>query len=54
MRVCETVRIRFNADFFNVLNHLNNPNTIGGDGLLNARASGLPARALQRGLQLRW
>jgi hypothetical protein len=50
----ERVRLRLAGDFFNVFNHPNNPNTIGGDGFLNCRNSGLTPRALQLGLLLSW
>jgi len=33
----ERLNIRFNADFFNVLNHPGNPNSVGGDGVLSVR-----------------
>ena len=50
----ESVRVRFAADFFNVFNHPNNPNTIGGDGFLNTQASGVSPRTLQLSLRLTW
>ena len=50
----ENVRMRFAADFFNVFNHPNNPNTIGGDGFLNTQASGVSPRTLQLSLRLTW
>jgi hypothetical protein len=50
----ERVRVRFNADFFNVLNAPGNPNTIGGNGFLNTRASGNSPRTLQLTLRLSW
>jgi hypothetical protein len=50
----ESVNLRFAVDFFNVFNHPNNPNTVGGDGMLSTRASGLPARVLQLGLRVNW
>jgi len=43
----ESVNPRFAADFFNVFNHPNNTSTIGGDGFLNTRASGIAARMPQ-------
>lgn len=52
--ISESINIRFTADFFNVFNHPGNPNTIGGDGFLNTRASGQSARTLQLGLRLNW
>jgi hypothetical protein len=50
----ERFMIRFNADFFNVLNHPGNPNSIGLDGILNTVSSGQPARELQLTLRLTW
>jgi hypothetical protein len=50
----ERYDIRFNADFFNVLNHPGNPNAIGGDGVLTTNASGQRARELQLTLRLSW
>ena len=46
--------LRFNADFFNVLNHPGNPNSIGADGVLSTRNSGTQARELQLTLRLSW
>jgi hypothetical protein len=46
--------IRFNADFFNVLNHPRNLNNIGGDGVLSVSNSGQGARELQLTLRLTW
>jgi hypothetical protein len=50
----ERVALRFTADFFNVFNHPDNPNTIGGDGFLNCQASGQTPRVLQLTLRLTW
>jgi hypothetical protein len=50
----ERFNLRFNADFFNVLNHPGNPNSIGGDGVLSTRNSGQAARELQLTLRLSW
>jgi hypothetical protein len=50
----ERLNIRFNADFFNVLNHPGNPNSIGGDGVLSIRTSGQAARELQLSLRVGW
>lgn len=50
----ETFAVRFNADFFNVLNAPGNPNSIGGDGFLNTRSSGNSPRTLQLTLRLNW
>jgi hypothetical protein len=52
--VTERAQLRFNADFFNVLNHPGNPNSVGGDGVLNTRSSGQGARTLQLSLRLSW
>ncbi len=52
--ITERVQVRFNADFFNVLNHPGNPNSIGGDGILKTQESGQPARELQLTLRLTW
>jgi hypothetical protein len=52
--VTERLVLRFNADFFNVLNHPGNPNTVGGDGFLNTRSSGQSPRVLQLTLRLTW
>jgi hypothetical protein len=52
--ITEDVKLRFGADFFNVFNHPNNPNTVGGDGFLNCRASGTNPRVLQLSLRLDW
>ena len=50
----ERINIRFNADFFNVLNHPGNPNSVGGDGVLSVRNSGQAARELQLSLRVAW
>ncbi|MEK7406113.1 MAG: TonB-dependent receptor [Acidobacteriota bacterium] len=52
--ITERFRLRFNADFFNVLNHPGNPNSVGGDGILSTRSSGSGARELQLTLRLSW
>lgn len=52
--ISERVRLRFNADFFNVLNMPGNPNSIGGDGILSTRTSGQGARELQLTLRIDW
>ncbi len=52
--ITERVRVRFNADFFNVLNMPGNPNSIGGDGILNARTSGVAPRVVQLTLRVLW
>ena len=50
----EGVTLRFNVDFFNVFNNPNDPNAIGGDGVLATRNSGSGARVTQLGLRLIW
>jgi hypothetical protein len=46
--------MRFNADFFNVLNHPGNPNSVGSTGMLATQNSGNGARTLQLTLRLTW
>jgi hypothetical protein len=53
-RLTENVTLRFNVDFFNVFNNPNDPNSIGGDGVLSTRNSGSGARVTQLGLRLIW
>jgi hypothetical protein len=50
----ERYNIRFNADFFNVLNHPGNPNSIASTGILSTVSSGQAARVLQLTLRLNW
>ena len=50
----ERVTLRFNMDFFNILNHPNNTTTIGGDGIQSLRNSGTAARVMQLTLRLSW
>ena len=50
----ERVRVRFNADFFNVLNHPGNPNSVGSNGVLAVRNSGSGARELQLTARVSW
>jgi hypothetical protein len=50
----ERFKVRLNVDFFNVLNHPGNPNTIGTTGMLATRLSGNSARTLQLTLRLSW
>jgi hypothetical protein len=50
----ERLRMRFNADFFNVLNHPGNPSAVADTGILSTQASGQPARQLQLTLRLTW
>ncbi len=50
----ERVTLRFNVDFFNVFNHPNNPTAVAGNGVLDTRNSGGPARLTQLALRLTW
>jgi hypothetical protein len=52
--ITEQVRLRFNADFFNVLNRPGNPNNISANGILSTFTSGQAARELQLTLRLSW
>jgi hypothetical protein len=52
--ISENVRVRLNADFFNVLNVPGNPNTVGTTGMLATRNSGNSPRTLQLTLRLTW
>lgn len=52
--ITEKVVLRFSIDFFNVFNNPNNPNSIGGDGVLSTRNSGSGARVTQLGMRLMW
>ncbi|MEX2264386.1 MAG: TonB-dependent receptor [Bryobacteraceae bacterium] len=52
--ITETVNLRFNADFFNVLNIAGNPNITGGNFMLSTVTSGQSARELQLTLRLSW
>ncbi|PYT31614.1 MAG: hypothetical protein DMG57_04555 [Acidobacteria bacterium] len=52
--ITERVNARLNVDFFNVLNHPGNPNTLGSTGMLATRNSGQGARTLQLTLRLTW
>jgi hypothetical protein len=54
VRLNERFSLRFNADFFNVLNVPGNPNSVGGDGILSTRTSGSAARQTQLTLRLTW
>jgi hypothetical protein len=46
--------LRFNADFFNVLNHPGNPSAVANTGILSTRNSGVSPRVLQLTLRLSW
>jgi hypothetical protein len=50
----ESLVLRFNVDFFNVLNMPGNPNSVGGDGMLVTRSSGQTPRVLQVTMRLTW
>ncbi|MBI1897508.1 MAG: hypothetical protein HYS04_13435 [Acidobacteria bacterium] len=50
----ERFKVRFNADFFNVLNNPGNANSIDSTGFLSTRVSGQSARELQLTLRLTW
>jgi len=52
--IAESVRMRFQADFFNVLNNPNNPTGVNSDGLLSIRTSGVNSREVQLSLRLIW
>jgi hypothetical protein len=54
VNLTERIVLRFNIDMFNVFNHPNNPNSIGGDGILATRNSGSGARTTQLTLRLQW
>ena len=53
-RISEGVTLRFNADFFNVFNHPNNPTAVSGNGVLSTQNSGGGARLTQLALRLIW
>jgi hypothetical protein len=51
----ERMRLRVQADFFNVLNHPGNPNSIASEsGVLSVQSSGNSPRTLQLTLRLSW
>ena len=50
----ERVTMRFNMDFFNVLNNPNNPTGVAGTGFMSTRNSGTDARIMQLALRLTW
>jgi hypothetical protein len=52
--ITESVIVRLNADFFNVLNHPGNPNSVGSTGILSTQSSGSGPRTLQLTLRLQW
>ena len=54
VNLTEGLVLRLNIDMFNVFNHPNDPNSIGGDGVLSTRNSGSGARTTQLTLRLQW
>jgi hypothetical protein len=50
----ERVKVRFNADFFNVLNHPGNPTGVSSNGIKDVRNSGSSARQIQLTLRVTW
>jgi len=52
--ITERMFVRFNADFFNVLNHPGNPTGVGANGVLSTRASGSSPRVTQLTVRLHW
>ncbi|MBM3727576.1 MAG: hypothetical protein FJW40_19425 [Acidobacteria bacterium] len=54
VHITESVRLRLNADFFNLFNTPGNQNAIGGDGILSTLNSGNAAREVQLTLRLTW
>jgi hypothetical protein len=53
-KLSERVNLRFNMDFFNVLNNPNNPTSVADTGILATRNSGSTARVMQLALRLTW
>ena len=54
VKIGEQMNLRFNVDFFNVLNNPNDPTSITNDGLLSTRNSGSSARDTQLTVRLMW
>jgi len=54
VKIGEQMNLRFNVDFFNVLNNPNDPTAITNDGLLSTRNSGSSARVTQLTVRLMW
>lgn len=54
VQIKERVILRFSADFFNVLNHPNDPTGAGADGLILTRTSANAARMTQLTMRLNW
>jgi hypothetical protein len=54
IRITERINARLAGDFFNVLNHPGNSNSVGGDGIESIRNSGNSARVVQISLRLTW
>jgi hypothetical protein len=53
-KLTEKVTFRFNMDFFNVLNHPNDPTGVDQSGVLSVRNSGSAARVMQLTARLMW
>ena len=54
VNLTEKVALRFQADFFNMFNHPNNPTSVAATGILSTRNSGSAARTTQLGARLSW
>ena len=54
VNITEKVTFRFNVDFFNVLNHPNDPISVDQSGVLTTRNSGSGARVMQLTARLMW
>jgi hypothetical protein len=54
IRSAKRINVRFNADFFNVLNKPGNPSGVSSNGILSTLNSGQPARELQLTLCVSW
>jgi hypothetical protein len=52
--ITERFQARLNVDFFNVLNHPGNPNSVASTGILSTQSSGTSPRQLQLTLRLTW
>jgi hypothetical protein len=50
----ESFRFRLQVDFFNVLNHPGNPNSVGSTGILSTQSSGNSPRTLQLSGRMTW
>jgi hypothetical protein len=54
VKIGEKVNLRFNVDFFNVLNNPNNPTSVAATGILATRNSGSAARTTQLTMRVIW